>query len=340
MNPLLSSPTSYFHSGATLSNDVEMLQTDVMRFFAILCLCLMAIFALVKALPMSPPADRPTLVKPSNLKAEAKALEKEIAVLKENLAQTQSQLNAATAAVKKSQARAAGAATVEQETQTRLSKARSELATVSQTLKDTRKEIKVREAMLVGIMKDITDKRRIRSELKTRMETETRNFQKIQQALDRASAKLDRTTQAKQSIPRKEPPIPRKEPPEPVPSQPVRKGFTLRFASDSALNALISRQKVNFFALAGKKAWQLKMARGRPAYIAVQNPSKIYEMETATVPADYVTGFSRQVAAFGRGKITWGVTLPNQTAVAINRLIKDREGGDLVIMPDGEEILN
>ena len=52
MNPLLSSPTSYFHSGATLSNDVEMLQTDVMRFFAILCLCLMAIFALVKALPM------------------------------------------------------------------------------------------------------------------------------------------------------------------------------------------------------------------------------------------------------------------------------------------------
>jgi hypothetical protein len=63
-------------------------------------------------------------------------------------------------------------------------------------------------------------------------------------------------------------------------------------------------------------------------------------MEKATVPSNYVTGFSRQVAAFGSGKITWGVTLPGQTAVAINRLIKDREGGDLVIMPDGEVILN
>ena len=63
-------------------------------------------------------------------------------------------------------------------------------------------------------------------------------------------------------------------------------------------------------------------------------------METTTVPVTYVAGFSRQVAAFGRSKITWGVTLPNQTSAAINRLIKDREGGDLIIMPDGEVILN
>ena len=333
MNPLLSSPTLYFQSSTTLSNDVEMLQTDVMRFFAILCLCLMAIFALVKALPISPPADPPTLIKPSNLKAEAEALEKEMAVLKEKLVQTQSQLNSATAAVKNSQDRAAGAATVEQETQTRLSKARRELATVSQTLKETRNEINARETMLAGIMKDITEKRRIRSELKTRIETETRNSRKLQQALDEASVKLDRAVQAKQSIPRKEIP-------EPVPSQSTRKGFTLRFASDSALETLVYRQKVNFFALAGQKAWQLKTTRSRPVYISVQNPSKIYEMETGTVPANYVTGFSQQVAAFGRGKITWGVTLPDQTAAAISRLIKDRKGGELVIMPDGEVTLN
>jgi hypothetical protein len=333
MNPLLSSPTLYFHRGSTLSNDVEMLQTDVMRFFAILCLCLMAIFALVKALPMSPPADRPTLIEPSDLKAEAASLQKEIAVLKENLAKTQSQLNSATAAVKKSQSRAAGAVAVEQETRSRMSEARRELATVSQTLKETRNEINAREAMLAGIMNDITDKRRIRSDLKIRIETETRNLQKIQNAIDEASAKLERTAQSKQTVSDNTPSAP-------VPTQPVRKGFTLRFASDSALETLISRQKVHFFALAGKKAWQLKMTRGRPVYTAVQNPSKIYEMEKATVPVNYVTGFSQQVAAFGRGKITWGVTLPNQTATAISRLIKDREGGDLVIMPDGEVILN
>ena len=333
MNPFISSPTFYFHRGSTLSNDVEMLQTDVMRFFAILCLCLMAIFALVKALPMSPPADQPTLVKPSDLKAEAAALEKEIAELKDKLAQTQSQLKSATETVKKSQARAAGAAAVEQETRTRLSKARRELAAVSRTLKETSNEISAREAILAGIIKDINDKRRIRSELKTQIEDENLKFNKLQQALDEASARLDRTVRIKPT------PVP-EEPPQPVSSQPERKGFTLRFASDSALKILITRQKVHFFALAGKKAWKLKMAGGRPVYVSVQNPSKIYEMEKATVPAEYVTGFSRQVAAFGRGKITWGVTLPDQTAAAINRLIKDRKGGDLVIMPDGEVILN
>ena len=333
MNPLLSSPTFDFHRGSPLSNDVEMLQTDVMRFFAILCLCLMAIFALVKALPMSPAPDQPTLVKPPDLKAEAAALQQEIAALKEKLGKTQAQLNSATAAVKKSQARAAGAAADEQEVRSRLALARRELTAVSQTLKETRSEINTREITLAGIMKDITEKRRIRSELEGQIDTESRKFQKIRQAIDDASAKLDRTVQAKDSTPRKQPP-------EPAPSQPARKGFTLRFASDSALETLISRQKVNFFALAGKKAWQLKITRGRPVYIAVQNPSKFYEMEKATVPSNYVTGFSRQVAAFGRGKITWGVTLPGQTAVAINQLIKDREGGDLVIMPDGEVILN
>ena len=76
MNPLISSPTFFDHRSAPLSNDVEMLQTDVMRFFAILCLCLMAIFALVKALPMSPPADQPTIVEPLALQAEAASLQK------------------------------------------------------------------------------------------------------------------------------------------------------------------------------------------------------------------------------------------------------------------------
>ncbi|RLB96936.1 MAG: hypothetical protein DRH90_24110, partial [Deltaproteobacteria bacterium] len=113
MSPLISSPTFLFHRSTTLSNDVEMLQSDVMRFFAILCLCLMAIFALVKALPMSPPADRPTIVEPPNLKAEVASLQKEIAVLKDKLAKTQSQLTAATAAVEKSAAQAAGAAAIE-----------------------------------------------------------------------------------------------------------------------------------------------------------------------------------------------------------------------------------
>ncbi len=333
MNPLISSPPYLLQRNTNVSTDVEMLQTDVMRFFAILCLCLMAIFALVKALPISPPADRPTIAEPADLKSEAASLQKEIAILKEKLAKTQSQLTAATAAVKKSTAQAAGAAAIKQKTMSRLSKARKELATVAESLKQFQNEIKEREAMLATIVKDIDDKRRIRSELKDQINTETLNLKKIKAALVQFTEKLQQSSQQKRQIPNKPAP-PQVAPP------PTRKGFTLRFASDSALETLITQKKVHFFALAGKKAWQLKMANQRPVYIAVNIPAKIYEMETATVPANYTAVFSRQVAAFGRDRVTWGVTLPNQTAASINRLIKDREGGDLVIMPDGEVILN
>jgi hypothetical protein len=310
-----------------------MLQTDVMRFFAILCLCLMAIFALVKALPISPPTNQPTISEPSDLKAEAASLQKEISVLKEKLTQTRSQLTAATAAVKKSAAQAAGAVAIKQKTMLRLSKARKELATVAQSLKKFQNEIKERESTLATIVSDIDDKRRIRSQLKDQINTETLNLKKIKAALAQFTEKIQRSSQQKHQIPDK-PASPQAPPP------PTRKGFTLRFASDTALERLITQKKVHFFALAGKKAWQLKMAHQGLVYIGVKIPVKIYEMETATVPAKYKASFSRQIAAFGRDSVTWGVTLPGQTAASINRLIKDREGGDLVIMPDGEVILN
>ena len=76
MNHLLLSPRFGFHHSPPPSNDVEMLQTDVMRFFAILCLCLMAIFALVKTLPMSPPVASPTIAAPPDSSPEAPELQK------------------------------------------------------------------------------------------------------------------------------------------------------------------------------------------------------------------------------------------------------------------------
>jgi hypothetical protein len=257
MNPLLPSPMFALHRSAALSNDVEMLQTDVMRFFGIMCLCLMAIFALVKALPLAPPADRPTIAEPVDLKAAAASLKKQIAALKDKLAEAQSQLNIATAAAKQSSTQAA------------------------------------REA----------------------------------------KSELDQSHHQQQEPQKNQP----ESPPTPAP---VRKGFTLRFASDAALETLISRDNVNFYALTATKAWQLSLSGGSPAFIPVKLPPKIYEMETATVPANYVTVFHRQVAAFGQNTLTWGVTLPPPISASINHLIKDREGGDLVIMPDGEVILN
>jgi hypothetical protein len=310
-----------------------MLQTDVMRFFAILCLCLMAIFALVKALPMSPPADRPTIAPPPDLRAEAASLEKQIMAHKEKLAGLQARVADATEAIKNAEALAADAAVREQETLARLSRTRAELRAVSQSLQATRNEIETREEVLAGIVKDIAAKRRVREELQAQIEVEKENNQKMQRRLNRAAVNLSNAIAHQQ-------PSPPKTPPAPSPPPPARKGFTLRFASDTALDTLINHGKVQFFAFAGQKAWKLNMADGRRVYSAVQMPAAIYEMETATVPARYIASFSRQVAAFGQGKVTWGVTLPGQTANTVTRLIQNRDGGDLIIMPSGEVKLN
>jgi hypothetical protein len=269
MNPLQSSPMPLFHREAFLSNDVEVLQTDVMRFFAILCLCLMAIFALVKTLPMAPPTGRPAIVEPTDLRADAEALQKKVALLKEKLAE---------------------------------------------------------------IMNDLDNKQRIRSALQSQVENETQHLAKIQTSLVQAREELNHRLPPEQSSAKIRPA-------EIPPPQSGRREFTLRFASDAALQQLIRRGTVTFYAMAGKKAWQLQLGTGQPVYLSTQFPRQIYEMQTATVPIEYTGVFQRQIAAFGLDTVTWGVTLPAQTAARINRIVEGPDGGDLVIMADGKVVL-
>jgi hypothetical protein len=310
-----------------------MLQTDVMRFFAILCLCLMAIFALVKAIPMSSPADRPTITEPADLKADAQSLQVQIAALKRKLAKSRTQIQSAAAAAEQASIQAQKAAEDEKEIISRLANRQRELKAVDHSLDQTRQKIKLSELKLADIVNDIDKKQQLSSALKSQIKNETKNLKKMQTALDRANEKMDKsqTENIETSETLSEPGSPKES---------AREGFILRFASDKALKALILREKVKFYAAAGNKAWQLRLTGGQPGYVASNNPPQLYEMETATVPPDYRAAFQQQVAAFGRTTVTWGVTLPAQTAASINRLINGQKGGDLVIMPDGEVVLN
>ena len=332
MNPLLPHPIFINSGSPALSDDVEMLQTDVMRFFAILCLCLMAIFALVKALPMSPPDDRPTIAEPSDLKADVQSLQLQIAALKKKLAESHTQARTASAVAEKASIQARKAAESEKEIISRLVHRQRDLEAVNRSLDQVRANIKLSELKLAGIVNDIEEKQQISSDLKSQIKNETDNLKKIQAALHRANEKMnkDQTSDSETSNSISEPDSQK---------EPDREGFTLRFASDKALQTLILKKKVKFYAAAGNKAWQLHLTGGRPGFIASSNPPRLYEMETATVPPDYMAAFQQQIAAFGRTAVTWGVTLPAQTKASINRLIKVQKGGDLVIMPDGEVIL-
>jgi len=283
MNPLHPSPNFFFQSNSGLFDDVEMLQTDVMRFFAILSLCLMAIFALVKTLPMVPPDTRPAMAQPSDQKAEAKDFQNKIATLKKKRVEMQRRLQAATAANEHASTQAI--------------------------------------------------KPRVRAELSTQIKNEKQSLTKIREKMAQVQEKVDQNYRPNQKPLQKSAEI--VPPPAPAP-----KGFTLRFASDEALEKLIAAGKVNFYAIAGQNAWRIKISDGRPMYIAAEFPRQIYEMETHTVPGDYTAVFQRQIAVFGRRTLTWGVTLPGQMTDSINQIVTSRKGGDLIITADGEVKLN
>ena len=332
MHFLHPSPISLIQRETLLSNEVEVLQTDVMRFFAILCLCLMAIFALVKTLPMAPPTGLPTIVEPRDLKSEAEALQNYTARLKKKLVELRTQVQAAAIEAEKSSTSAAVAEKEEQEALNRLNKARQDFESVSQSLEESRAALKLREMKLAEILNDLDDKQRIRSALQSQIENETQHLAEIQTSLEQAREQLKRRLPP-------EPPSEKMQPAETQPPPPGRSGFTLHFASDAALQQLIRSGTVSFYAIAGKQAWQLKLRNEQPVYLSVQFPRQFYEMQTATVPVEYAGVFQRQVAAFGRAAVTWGVTLPSQTTADIHRIIKGRTGGHLVITADGEVVL-
>ncbi len=333
MNPLQSPPYSFFQSNPTLFDDAEMLQTDVMRFFAILSLCLMAIFALVKTLPMAPPDTRPAMVEPADQKAEVKRLQNKITVLKEKLVEMQNRVQAETTAAEHASTRAITAAKTEETVLNRVVRVKQELAKVSQMLIDTQNEIKLREVNLEQLLKNIADKRRVRAELTTQINNENQSLSKIREKMAQVQEKMDQNYKPKEKPPQKPSKI--------APSrEPTQKGFTLRFASDEALDKLIAAGIVNFYAIAGKNAWRIKLSDGSPIYTAVEFPRQIYEMEPHTVPIDYKVVFQQQIAVFGRRTLTWGVTLPGRTTDSITQMVRIRKGGDLIITADGEVKLN
>jgi uncharacterized protein YlxW (UPF0749 family) len=329
MNSFQPFPIHHLSGSPGSSNAVEMLQTDVMRFFAILCLCLMAIFALVKALPLSQ-SEQPTIAEPADLKKEVQSLQIQITALKKKLADIKTRTQSALMEAEQSALQARKAAEDEQMILDRLSATRQRLRKATLSLDQTRSRLELRENKLAGLAHEINQKQHMRAELKAQITDETQKLNHMQRSLNRTEENvLERQT--------RQAPAPR--PPTPPLKTTEKEGHVLRFASDAALRTLISTGDVKFYAVAGQRAWQLRRNGSRPDFIPSQYPRQIYEMEPTTVPVEYAAAFKQQVAAFGRSSVTWGVTLPPQTADSIRQLVKGNQKGELVILQNGKVVL-
>jgi hypothetical protein len=305
-------------------SDTDALQTDVMRFMSILGLCLMAVFALVQAIPLqeteapSPDPDRKEPISETTTRQEPDP------VLQANLDNLMAQIH--------------NAETRKLVAQRALSSTQQQLNSVINQTERARGEQQRLEIELDDLQHRIEKKRNDLSSAennKSRLDTAQPQRTERRIRIDDISRRA--------SILKKTPPSAahEAETTKPLPSAPTpeKKGFTLRFASNDALEKLVASRKVSLFAMLNKKAWRLSVNQGRPSFSNAAFPGWFHEMASSTVPARYVRALNPSINPGERSQVTWGVQLPPETRREITSLTGNIQGGTLVIGADGRVTL-
>ena len=242
------------------------LQTDIMRFMAILSLCLVAIFALVQSIPLAPvepvafeqPRVEPTPVEP---KPEPVVVD---------TAQPEPILEPPPAR-----------------------KLQPETAPVEKTVVLTRPKWQPKYTPEVQA--------------------------EVQAEVD--SADLDEV--AVEAAPTK-----------PAPVAPEEEGFTLRFASDTALMRAVATQHVGLYAIESGHAQRMTVNESRVSFWDASTPNAFHEMEKSTVPTAVSDALARTGTA--ASNVSWGVTLPGKMKIQLDALMQEHHGGSLIINAGGE----
>ena len=318
--------------GAT-GDESESLQADVMRFVAILGLCLMVIFALVQSLPAVPESREAARERA----AERAELVARLGELEGALAEALERAGAAEAAL----ADAADPADVEA--------LAAALTDARETLAEREGQREATEALAARL--DAVEAARTRSEAAlARAEAES---DELRAALEAATAPVEPPPAELEPAPAVEPtptvdpiepaelvppadaapaePTPVEEPPAPPVEEPAEEGFRLRFASEEALYALVASGTIGVYARVGDEGFRLA-GNGRAMVIAAL-PPRFNEMAPSTIPAA-LPGLLERAGA-GPGAATWGVTLSAATERAIVARTEGATGGTLVIGADG-----
>ena len=118
----------------------------------------------------------------------------------------------------------------------------------------------------------------------------------------------------------------------PPPAEPV--GFTLRFESDLALTRLVASNQVGFYAIANGRSQRMAVSNSRISFWDASTPNSFHEMEAATVPAPVIEALAR--TGVSSNSVDWGVTLPGALSRQLDSVMRDNDGGSLVIGIDGQ----
>jgi hypothetical protein len=304
-------------------HDTEALQTDVMRFMAIIGLCLMAVFALVQGIPVQEKGK-------AAQSAQAARLREEVRVQQLGVQELQLELQGLKAGMQRTRQQLATAEQSLDQVKSRARQARSERDRLLSQVQDLENQLERKQHELAAISQSAMQKEQDLAALQGRLSGVRASLEQNRRKL----AALQREIRpAVPASPVAGPPDP--EPVRPTKATPQRQGFTLRFVSGAALDALVAAGSVTLYAMADRQVWRLSLEAGRVVAAREPSPGWFHEMSSITVPEHYLQGLANAPDAPGVSGIVWGVQLPSTTRQAIASLTRGRQGGELVIRADG-----
>ena len=123
-------------------------------------------------------------------------------------------------------------------------------------------------------------------------------------------------------------------PPQPItPVTSEEPGFTLRFESDAALARLVAASQVGLYAIESDRAQRMTVSDSRISFWNASTPNEFHEMERTTVPGTVVEALAR--TGTKADAVSWGVTLPGSLKAQLNELMREHQGGSLIISASG-----
>jgi hypothetical protein len=137
-------------------------------------------------------------------------------------------------------------------------------------------------------------------------------------------------------------------PPEPEPVKAVetpqqaqppvpKKGFTLRFESDTALLKMVEAGRVSLFVFGEEKTLKLSFGQAGPRFRSAAQPRQFHAITPDTVPVTLQVALSD--AGYTAADVVWGVTLPPSTRSTLTGILRTHDGGELIIRANGEVYL-
>jgi hypothetical protein len=321
-----------------------------MRFVAIIGLCLTAVFALVRSLPIPEADDRGPKEEhgpESGALEELRSASGELARLRQEQESVQRVLQQTREQVRE------------------LAPLTRELADLRQEREQEERALELARAQIRGLasrnQRAAEEQRAAARELariEQQIEREQRRFALPPRAVaaagepatpDRAAAQGQAAEPANANTEPVRPPrpaapmkaAPRESILHPIPggTQGSREGFVLRFASADALDRLVRSGSVEFVGIQGDRAWRLSLADAGPRFSSGRKPVRFHEMTADTVPAGYLRAFARVADLAEPSAVVWGVRLPPSIEDRIGRLTRAAKGGVLVIRGDGRVVL-